>query len=130
MGKFNRFKLIPVKQPCDFVCAYKGLAAAVDTKTQGVGKTFNYSSINMDQVHSMHVLAEQGMIAGYLVWLRQVDKLVFFSTKQLLECQPDDSLKIVDGIDLGNIESPTLKRLFTLTSLSRCQTVKLESELL
>ena len=111
-GTFKRFKLIPKKQPCDFIMAHQGRSAAIDSKTIGQGKTFAYASINASQVHSMNFLAEQGMIAGYLCWFRQIDKLVFFTTKQLLACHPGTSLSIDEGLDLNTIEDPKLINLF------------------
>jgi len=112
IGTFKRFRLIPVKQAADWIVSFNGKTAVLDTKTLGTGKTFPYASINQDQVHAIRSLVLHGTIGGYVCFLRQIDRLVFFDTDKLMSCHPGTSLAIADGKDLGSLENPDLKKIF------------------
>lgn len=104
-------KIIPVKQMCDYILSCNNRTAIIDTKTTDA-KTFPYSKINPDQVKKMHYLADQGTIAGYVVWFRELDKIVFYSTRDLLDIQEQESLEPCDGTILGSLADSVLLRIF------------------
>jgi len=71
-------KLIRVKSPYDFTISYRGRSAMIDTKTQA-GKTFPYARIDIDQARNLSQHERQGVTAGYVVWLRDIDSVVFIA---------------------------------------------------
>lgn len=102
-------KLIPVKTPCDFVLASKGRGILIDTKTQGTGLTFPKANINLSQVHSICSMKEHGFYGGYIVWLRSINKVVFYDCEILRTAT--EGLHWELGIYLGPIENIVLERL-------------------
>jgi penicillin-binding protein-related factor A (putative recombinase) len=77
-------KIIRVTTPFDFVVTYKSKSAFVDTKTID-GECFHYSSIKEHQVSEMILHENYGAIAGYVIWFRQIDVIIFVPAHILLE---------------------------------------------
>ena len=109
--RLTQKKLIPVKQPCDWILAWNNKMALIDTKTLGYGN-FTASHVNHNQVDKMAVMSQFGVIGGFITWFRDKNKLSFFSVDQLHNLEPESSLKPEDGIDLGQIEDPQIKKIF------------------
>lgn len=103
-------KLIPVKQACDFVLVNRGLCAFIDTKTQGDGKTFPRANINLDQVNAIDGMCYHGATGGYVVWFRDINKVIFFDYELLKNAQA--GIPYGDGVDLGSFENFTLQRIY------------------
>lgn len=105
-------KLIPVKQAADWILAFNNKAALIDTKSMGKGKTFSHAYINDNQIRPMAGFAIQGVIAGYVVWFREHNKIVFYKVELLSNVLPGNSLSIDDGELLGSLEECDLRRIF------------------
>lgn len=102
-----------VKTPFDYILARKGQPCAFfDAKTVA-GKSFSYSAINQDQVQWLRLLKHQGMCAGYVVWFRGVDRVVWYDVDQLRRLQPRESLLPSDGVQLGGAIRMDLSGIFT-----------------
>lgn len=103
-------KIIPIKQACDWVIVHEGKAALIDTKTLGKGQTFPQSLINFDQISGMKKLQEHGAIAGYVVWYRASNKVVFLRLRDLFSCPKQSSVQ--NEVLLGTIEESDFRRIF------------------
>lgn len=91
---------------------YKKKAVFLDTKTLSTGKTFPYSQITKHQLHALLKLEIEGFPAGYLVWFREIDQIVFFSAKTLSYVKPGEGLDLKDGILCGSSEGFSVSLLF------------------
>lgn len=76
-------KLIRVKTPCDWVLTYKNRTALIDTKT-AQGDVFNVSKITEHQVNELYSHEKLGAIAGYVIWLRETNRVFFIPAVALL----------------------------------------------
>lgn len=92
--------------------AYGGKTAIIDTKTIGKGSSYAHSQININQVYAMMQLVPHGTIGGFVIWFRGPNKVLFFKAQVLLDCWQNNSVKFEQGLDLGPIEDPQLKRIF------------------
>lgn len=91
----------PISGLCDFILIKNGLAAFIDTKTTA-GDSFSASSVNPDQLE--HLVGVGDMCpAGYVVFFRKTDQVVFYSWSDLMILTPDSSLKPQHGKLLGSI---------------------------
>lgn len=100
-----------LKSPYDFILAYQGQAAIIDTKTYQ-SDILNHSALDQDQLRSLENMDIHGLPAGYVVWFRQSNKVVFFPVQVLLNLNQEHSLKPEDGELLGSIETMNLRKLF------------------
>jgi penicillin-binding protein-related factor A (putative recombinase) len=114
--RYVKGKVIPVAvtSPFDFLLTYQGLTACVDCKTIDSGN-FSYSSLTQHQVNSLMRIFESGVAAGYVVWFRESDNVVFFEAPKLRALRPRESLKESDGLSLGKFENFNSKLIFSLT---------------
>jgi penicillin-binding protein-related factor A (putative recombinase) len=78
----GRNQVIRVKTPCDWIITFGGVTALIDTKTTE-GESFPFSKIEKHQVSEMlrHELA--GAKAGYVIWFRKTDDVLFVSASLL-----------------------------------------------
>ena len=91
----------PIPGLCDFIIIKNGLAAFIDTKSTA-NDVFAASLIKKQQLD--HLMGVGDMCpAGYVVFFRGIDKVVFFSWKLLMLLSPDSSLKPEHGRTLGTI---------------------------
>jgi len=97
------------KSPFDFIIAKDGEAACLDTKTVGSGN-FPRSAINTNQMEKLLAISE-GLAAGYLVWFRDTDNIVFFEAMQLVRLKKRESLKQTAGLLVGNINNYKIKNV-------------------
>lgn len=105
------YQLLRVSTPFDYVLFYKDKSIVLDTKTTE-GSTFTYSAIQSHQLTSLTKCAKHIHAAGYLVWHRDTDDVVFYSHRHLLRLRPRESLSAVDGFNLGPYNKMDLTRLF------------------
>lgn len=75
-------KLIRVKTPFDWICTYMGKTALLDTKTC-LGHAFSHSQIAEHQIHELVHHEINGATAGYVIWLRKNDDVIFVEAKEL-----------------------------------------------
>ena len=115
--RINGFKkIIPVKQPFDWIMAFSSVAAAIDTKRQAKGMTFVASKIDPNQVSKMMELDRQGVIAGYVVYTMAINRLYFIPVSMLhLSLASGLSIRLIEQLDLGTLENSDLKRIFQWT---------------
>jgi len=86
--------------PFDYLIAFDGMAACIDCKTVESGN-FSYSMITQHQANSLVSIYDKKVMAGYLVWFREHDQVVFYSADQLYHLKARESLKNSDGLVLG-----------------------------
>lgn len=75
-------KLIRVKSPWDWVITYQKQTALIDTKTVQ-GKAFTASMIHEHQIQQLFSHEANGAIAGYVIWLRGIQKVFFVPSSAL-----------------------------------------------
>lgn len=68
--------IIRVKTPWDWVLTYKHKTALIDTKTVN-SDVFNCSLITEHQVRELHQHERLGAVAGYVIWLRESNRVFF-----------------------------------------------------
>lgn len=100
-----------VKTPFDFVISMQGRSAFIDCKTIESGN-FTHSMITDHQVNSLMTMENAQNLAGYVVWYRDVDKIMFFTASSLKHLRPKQSLDLNDGIFLGRAQTFAPNRLF------------------
>jgi penicillin-binding protein-related factor A (putative recombinase) len=104
-------KLIRVKQPFDFILTGFGKTICLDAKSTE-GSTFPYSSIDEDQLHELNRISKNIFRAGYLVFFRTANKIIFLTCEKLSQLKPRESLDIEDGLDIGTRWNLNLSKLF------------------
>jgi hypothetical protein len=104
-------RAVPVKTPFDFIACKNGKAIFFDAKTLDA-KTFSKSSSTPHQIESLLAFELSGLTAGYIVWLREIDEIVFYKASQLKSLSRGDSLKSSDGVFLGKKDTLSLETLF------------------
>lgn len=114
-GYKNARRCIPVKTPCDYVFGKLRpdgtlFAAVIDTKTTAAN-TFTYSNITEHQMIELLSMERSGFCAGYIVYFRVPNRVVFYSAGKLSTVRPRESLSPDDGLDLGTVYSMRLDRL-------------------
>jgi len=75
-------RIIRVKSPFDWICTYQGKTALIDTKTC-IGNAFPHSQISDHQIHELVHHQISGAIAGYVIWLRKSDRIIFLDALTL-----------------------------------------------
>ena len=104
-------KPIPVKTPFDFIASKHGRAVVFDAKTTA-GSSFSKSACKEHQIESLFKFELSGLTAGYIVWFREVDSIVFFKASELKQLPSRCSLKVSDGLFLGTKSNLNLGVLF------------------
>lgn len=82
--RVGKVSLIQMPTPWDWVLSYNGKTALIDTKTT-LG-TFPHSKITDHQIKAMIEHVVHGAKAGYVIWFRQTDHIVFIAASLLLQC--------------------------------------------
>jgi penicillin-binding protein-related factor A (putative recombinase) len=89
-------KTFMVKSPFDFIMAFNKKVLFFDVKSTK-SDHFVRSSIDMDQVDSMHKLHEQGLPTGLIIFFNADNRLTasghFFSLNKILELKKGESLR-------------------------------------
>ncbi len=102
---------IPTKTPFDFIASKNKTVLLFDAKTVNT-VSFSKSACTEHQVKSLYGFELSGLTAGYIVWFRPCDSVVFFKASQLMQLLPRSSLKVIDGLLLGSRLSLNLEILF------------------
>lgn len=76
-------RIIRVKSPFDWILTYQGRTALIDTKST-LESTFAHSAIDWEQVKSLYDHEARGAIAGYVLSLGEVNRVVFVGARHLL----------------------------------------------
>jgi len=109
-NKMGHWVIKPIKSPFDFIAAKDGQTVCFDAKTID-SKTFPRSQINFDQVEKLELIG-QGTEAGYVIWFRPSDRVVFFDWRRLSSIVRGDSLKDDEGLYLGDGNSFNVGRVW------------------
>jgi hypothetical protein len=76
------FKLIQIRTPFDWICSFQGKSSMIDTKSCE-GKAFGFGMIEPHQVLELLAHERQGVQSGYVVWLREIDRIIFIPASLL-----------------------------------------------
>jgi penicillin-binding protein-related factor A (putative recombinase) len=106
------YTLRRVATPFDYVFLYKNKTILLDAKTVD-GNTFPYSAIVAHQLKSLRRCERHAHLAGYMVWHRDVDALVFYTASILHKLKPRESLNPTLGHHLGSLHTANIARLFS-----------------
>lgn len=68
-------KIVRVKSPFDWIISYNGKTALIDTKS--TSRPLANSAIDQNQVSEMMKHWGRGVRAGYVVWFREEDRVMF-----------------------------------------------------
>jgi penicillin-binding protein-related factor A (putative recombinase) len=120
--QISHTKFIRVKSPFDFVIAKNGKSAFIDCKTYKTSR-LTYSDIDKHQLENLLSLGQHSA-AGYVVWFRNEDQVVFFSWSIMSDLKPKNSLQALDGLVLGDIGNFYLSEIFATFSVKNgnCRT--------
>lgn len=99
--------------PFDFLLSHNGLTACIDCKTIDSGN-FSHSMLTPHQVESLIKIYNSKVSAGYLIWYRDTDQIIYFGAIHLYQLKPRQSLNIEDGIMCGTSKSFSLKAVLEL----------------
>lgn len=77
-------KLTRVKTPFDWVLSFQGRVALIDTKSINA-KAFPNSLIDFHQAMAMAAHEANGIRAGYVVFLKEIETLVFIQAVELVK---------------------------------------------
>ena len=99
--------LVQIKTPFDRILVRpEGEIIFVDCKSYGTGSAMAKSSLTDHQVSALHRLWEMGCASGYVVWFREIDRVVFFDAVKLMNCSDTGkSLKAEQGLYIGPFET-------------------------
>ena len=88
---------IPIKSPFDFIIVKNGIAIFLDCKTVESGN-FCYSDLTQHQVNGLFNLERQGITSGYLIYYRNINKIIFYKASVLSSLRPKSSLDERSGL--------------------------------
>lgn len=100
MTKFGVPALRRVHTPFDFMLIAEGMTCFIDAKTIESGN-FSYSMLEQHQVHALLKIHDHNVSAGYLVWYRKKNEVIFYRASLLYHLKPNDSLNPESGINVG-----------------------------
>jgi penicillin-binding protein-related factor A (putative recombinase) len=80
----GRNQIIPVKSPWDFILSYEQKSAYVDVKTTEEN-SFSNSMITQHQAEELAQHNRAGIAAGYVVWLRKLNRVFFMPAMELVK---------------------------------------------
>jgi Recombination protein U len=114
--RLGRNRLIPIISPFDYILVKHGVSAFIDCKTYDK-ESIAHSDLTTHQVNTLSQVQESGAIAGYLVWHRPINQVVFYEAKKLFELRPRQSLGIMEGKSIGPCEKINLDLLLNLVTI-------------
>ena len=110
-NKSGEFQVIRSELDFQLVDPRTRRVAFVDTKTY-VDERVTFARIEPHQIDRAVWYNEGGITAGFVVWFRTLDLVVFYSGLQVRESGARSSLKPEDGLELGGLLRFDLSRLF------------------
>jgi len=108
--RVSKFQIFQVKTPFDWVLSYCSKSAMIDTKTTQES-TFPSSLIKDHQVSALLEHERAGVRAGYVIWFRTTQAVVFFPASVLWswnKVKESDKKPIL----LGNLNTVDLKKIW------------------
>jgi len=99
-----------VKTPFDYILGYGNKVLFCDLKSID-GKRITYSQLTDHQIESLDKLSHHAM-AGYIVFFRELQKLVYFAVGTLNRIKRGESLGIEDGVVVGDLLRHDFRILF------------------
>lgn len=104
-------RIIRVKTPFDFVAFKDGKAIVFDAKSID-SQTYPRSSTLPHQLFSLKHCRSHTVDAGYLVWHRPLDMVVWYAVERLLSLTHGSSLNPSEGLHVGSGGSLSLLPIF------------------
>ena len=105
-------KIALVKTPFDFILAKNKQTAFIDCKTIESGN-FSASMRDPNQIVSLLKMHNQNIPAGYIIWFRDKNLVIFATAEQLAKMTKGESIKHTDGIILGEHDNFSLQRVLS-----------------
>lgn len=102
-----------VRTPFDFIFVKNGKSVYFDAKTIESGN-FCYSDLKSHQVNSLYNLEMQNVVAGYVIYYRDINQVIFYKASILRALKQRDSLKLDQGLYLGKEQEIDLNLLLHL----------------
>jgi penicillin-binding protein-related factor A (putative recombinase) len=78
--------IVQIKSPFDWILTYMGRTAVIDTKTVNA-RAFNSGLIKNHQVKELYAHESAGAKGGYVIWLRESNKVFYLGAKVLTRFQ-------------------------------------------
>lgn len=111
--RYGKIGVMRIKSPFDFILLSEKKTLLVDTKSCE-SKHFARSKINYNQLtHLMR--ASRFHLAGYVVWFKKSDSVVFFHAKQLNGLRHGSSLSEAMGVHLGTLMNFDVRKIDFVT---------------
>ena len=104
-------QLIRVRSPFDCVIDFQGKIALLDLKTYSKNR-ISHGDLVPHQIQNLLDFETCGHIAGYIVFFREADKIVFYSASLLNMLRPGQGFSIDAGLLLGSREDIDVRKLF------------------
>jgi len=105
--------IIRVRTPFDYILGFENKICFVDLKSFDSDR-ITRSQVVDHQVMSLNDLNRHAR-AGYVCFFRETKRFVFFSVEKLSLLSRGDSLKVEDGLDLGDLLKHDFRALFCET---------------
>ena len=100
------------KSELDYQLIHPTLGVAfIDCKTFQ-GDRFTFSDLELHQVKTALLLNEWDQKAGFVVWFRAPNKLVFYSGVEIMRAGPGSSFGVLDGAQLGDLTNFRLEKVY------------------
>ena len=122
------YKLVRIKTPWDWVLSMNGRAAFIDTKSCN-DNSFPHSHIEAHQIDAMLMHEAAGNFAGYVIWFRKPDLVIFMPASQLKprigergSVRPDEKFLI----NLGPVATHDPRRIFAARGMTDWMTKEIE----
>jgi len=110
--QISQYQSYPCKTPFDYIISFNNKTVVLDCKSVAE-KSFPHSKIKSHQLDALRALNEMGgLMTGYLIYFRPLNKIVFFEQMVLSKLYPGHSLLPEDGYNLGGIFEFNPRRLF------------------
>ena len=107
-------RIIRVKTDFDWVVTYNGQAGLFDTKTNE-SNTLGNSEIDRHQAQALFKHQMAGAVAGYILWLRNKNRVCFIPAKSLMELigrRGSSDNESSYAVDIGPLESMDVRSIF------------------
>lgn len=112
-------RLIRVRSPWDWVLSWNSRTALIDTKTTQES-TFAHSAIHRPQAKELCAHNLAGAIAGYVIWMRAPDRMIYVTGRTLLALSMTrGSISHIQEqvVDLGTSTASNLQAIFMTNSV-------------
>lgn len=97
----------------DFKIMQKGKVGFFDCKSFN-DERFSYSMLDKAQIERAELYNDYGTVAGFIVWFRKVNQVVYFTGQQIAKIGPKTSFGVEDGQSVGQYELIDLRPIMEL----------------